>query len=105
MAILTYANMADMRAIAIGHLRSALRWVRASRRVSVASRSEYAALALGQYRTARGMLRVLARIDPAGCAHVVRRTAIVARVVDDALRSASDGVRVAIYGGDPLASP
>ena len=95
-------TLADLRSIAYGHLRSALRWVRASRRVSVATRCEYTALALGQYRDARGMTRVLTSLDPRAHAALARRLAQISRIVDDALRGASDGVRVALYALPPV---
>jgi len=101
-AIVNDHTLADLRSIAYGHLRSALRWVRASRRVSVAARCEYTALALGQYRDARGMTRVLATIDPDTHAPLARRLRTVSRIVDDALREASDGVRVALYTLPPV---
>lgn len=96
-----FIDLSDLRAIAYGHLRSAVRWVRASRRVSIASRCEYAALALGQYRDARGMARVLSALDPRAHAALARRLGTVSRIVDDALRGASDGVRAALYALPP----
>jgi hypothetical protein len=101
-AIVNDHTLRDLRSIAYGHLRSAIRWIRASRRVSVASRSEYTALALGQYRDARGMARVLAALDPRAHAALARRLGTVSRIVDDALRGASDGVRVALYALPPV---
>ena len=97
-----FIDLSDLRSIAYGHLRSALRWIRASRRVSVASRSEYTALALGQYRDARGMTRVLAALDPRAHAALARRLRTVSRIVDDALRGAYDAIRVALYALPPV---
>ncbi len=101
-AIITDHTLRDLRSIAYGHLRSALRWIRASRRVSVAARATYVALALGQYRDARGTTHVLATIDPDTHAPLARRLRTVSRIVDDALRNASDEIRVALYTLPPV---
>ena len=92
-----FIDLSDLRSIAYGHLRSALRWVRAARRVSIASRASYVALALGQYRDARGMARVLTSLDPRAHAALARRLGKISRIVDDALIASSEEIRVALY--------
>lgn len=78
----------DLRSLAWGWLRSAVRWVRASRRCSLAVRSTYAAMALGAYRQASTMVRALDSIDRSAARGLGRRSRTVSRLVDDALREA-----------------
>lgn len=88
----------DLRSLAWAWLRSAVRWVRASRRCSLAVRGTYAAMALGAYRQASAMIRALDSIDRSAARGLPRRSRTVSRIVDDALREAYAATAEALTG-------